>query len=164
MTETVEGAAPVQQSARWPGRLLLIAALIELLQGLAALPILAGDLNEVPGPGLGGAIIIATIVLHPLAALAALYFIVRAKAEWALVSMAVVILANWVSYLPSIRLHGLDLGADGTGGVLTILFVLVVLILPPILVLAVSGWRSRAGSSRSRRCSRYCRRCSSSLR
>ena len=61
-------AVPASQPRRWPGLLLLIAAIIEFLGGLGALPILAGDLSEVPGPGLGGAIIIATIILRPIAA------------------------------------------------------------------------------------------------
>ena len=39
-----------------------VAIAIEFFGGLSTLPILAGDLNEVPGPGVGGAIIIATIV------------------------------------------------------------------------------------------------------
>jgi hypothetical protein len=126
---------PAAQPSRWPRLLLLIVALIEFLGGLGDLPILAGNLDEIPGPGLGGAIIIATIILQPIAAAAALFFIVRANITWALLSMAVVILLNWASFLPSIQLHGLDFGADGTGGLVT--FVLV--ILPPILVLAIAG-------------------------
>jgi hypothetical protein len=120
---------------RWAVLLLLVAALIEFLEGLSNLPILAGDLSEIPGPGFGGALITATIILHPLAAGAALYFIIRGKSTWALVSMAVVILLAWLSYLPSVQLHGLDFDADGTSGLLTFL----VMILPPVLVIAISG-------------------------
>ena len=88
--------------------------------GLGALPILAGNLDEIPGPGLGGKIIIATIILRPIAAAAALFFLVRGNLPGALVSMAIVILVGWISYLPSIQLHGLELQGDGVGGLLLI--------------------------------------------
>ena len=90
-----------------------------------------------PDPGLGGKIIIATIILRPIAAAAALFFLVRGNLPGALVSMAVVILVGWISYLPSVQLHGLEMQGDGAGG----LFTFAMMILPPILVLAISGWR-----------------------
>ena len=49
--------------------------------------------------------------------------------------MVVVILVGWISYLPSIQLHGLELQGDGAGG----LFSFALLILPPILVLAIAA-------------------------
>ena len=49
--------------------------------------------------------------------------------------MAVVILVGWISYLPSVQLHGLEMLADGAGGLLTFAMI----ILPPILVLAIAG-------------------------
>ena len=49
--------------------------------------------------------------------------------------MAVVILVGWISYLPSIQLHGLEMQGDGAGG----LFTFAMIILPPILVLAIAG-------------------------
>jgi hypothetical protein len=124
-----------QKPRRWPGLLLLIAAVIEFLEALSDLPILAGDLSEIPGPGLSGAIITGTIILHPIAAAAALFFILRGKLTWALVSTAVVILLAWLSFMPSIALHGLDFQADGVAGVYTFTQI----ILPPILVLAIVG-------------------------
>ena len=136
MTQAVEAAgAPAKQPRRWPGLLLLLVAIIELMGGLGALPILAGNLDEIPGPGLGGKIIIATIILRPIAAAAALFFLVRGNLPGALVSMAIVILVGWISYLPSVQLHGLELQGDGVGG----LFSFALLILPPILVLAISA-------------------------
>jgi hypothetical protein len=129
------GVAPAAQPRRWPGLLLLIVALLEFLGGLGSLPILAGNLDEIPGPGLGGKIIIATIILRPIAAAAALFFLVRANLPGALVAMAVVILLGWISYLPSIQLHGLEMQGDGAGG----LFTFAMIILPPILVLAIAG-------------------------
>jgi hypothetical protein len=138
MAEANQAAVvPASQPQRWPGLLLLIAAIIEFLGGLSALPILAGDLSEVPGPGLGGAIIIATIIIHPIAAGTALFFLVRGNLTWALVAMAVVILVGWITYLPSVQLHGL--GIQEADGLYPALKLIQLLILPPILVLAITG-------------------------
>jgi hypothetical protein len=136
MTQAIEAAgAPAKQPPRWPRLLLLIAAAIELMGGAGALPILAGNLDEIPGPGLGGKIVIATIILRPIAAAVALFFLVRGNFPGALVSMAIVILVGWISYLPSIQLHGLEMRGDGAGG----LFTFALIILPPILVLAIAA-------------------------
>jgi hypothetical protein len=137
------GGAAALQPARWPRLLLLIAATIELLGGLGSLPILFGDLNEVPGPGLDGQIIIAGIVLQPLLAFAALYFTIRGKIAYALVAMAFIILMSWLSFVPSIRLHGLDLRSNlldvtpGSAMVTGGLFFQV--IIAPMIALTVAG-------------------------
>jgi len=136
MTQAIDAATvPAEQPGRWPRLLLLIVASIELMGGIGALPILAGNLDEIPGPGLGGKIILATIILRPIAAAVALFFLVRGNLPGALVSIALVILVGWISYLPSIQLHGLELQGDGAGG----LFTVALTILPPILVLAISA-------------------------
>jgi hypothetical protein len=88
-----------------------------------------------PLPGVGGKIIVATIILRPIAAAVTLFFLVRGNLPGALVSMAIVILVGWISYLPSIQLHGLELQGDGAGGLFTVALV----ILPPILVLAIAA-------------------------
>jgi hypothetical protein len=144
MAQASEAAAvPGSQPWRWPGLLLLIAASIEFLGGRSGLPILAGDLSEVLGPGLGGAIIIATIILRPIAAGAALFFLVRGHLTWALVSMAVVILLGWITYLPSIQLHGLDLSGNlvevTLGSAMVTAGLFFQLIIAPAVALAVAG-------------------------
>ena len=126
---------PATQPRRWPGLLLLLVSIIEFMGGIGALPILAGNLDEIPGPGLGGKIVLATIILRPVVAAVALFFLVRGNLPGALVSIALVILVGWISYLPSIQLHGLELQGDGAGGLLSV----GLLILPPILVLAISA-------------------------
>ncbi|MTD95832.1 hypothetical protein GIW81_15945 [Hyphomicrobium sp. xq] len=135
MTDTAS-VAPAAQPAKWARLLLLIAAMIEFLGGLGSLPILFGDLNEVPGPGLDGQIILAGIVLKPLLALAALFFTVRGKIPYALVAMAFIILMAWLSYVPSVRLHGLDLSQ---GDAFTTTMLGWELIVAPVLALAVAG-------------------------
>lgn len=52
--------------------LLILMAAIEAFDGLSHLPTLFRDMSEIPGPGLGGAIIKADIAVHPLLALSAL--------------------------------------------------------------------------------------------
>jgi len=115
--------------------LLLIAAIIEFMGGLADLPILLGDLSQIPGPGLGGAIIIAKIALQPLLALAALFFLIRGHLTYSLLAMAFIILMTWLNYLPSVALHGLGSEAGGVGALFTFLLIL----LPPFLVVAIAG-------------------------
>jgi hypothetical protein len=135
MTDTAS-VAPAAQPAKWARILLLIAATIEFLGGLGSLPILLGDLNEVPGPGLDGQIILAGIVLQPLLALAAMFFTVRGKIPYALVAMAFIILMAWLSYVPSVRLHGLDLSQ---GDAFTSTMLGWQLIVAPVVALAVAG-------------------------
>ena len=135
MTDTAS-VAPAAQPAKWARLLLLIAAMIEFLGGLRGLPMLLGDLNEVPGPGLDGQIILAGIVLQPLLALAALFFTVRGKIPYALVAMAFIILMAWLSYVPSVRLHGLDLSQ---GDAFTTTMLGWQLIVAPVVALAVAG-------------------------
>jgi hypothetical protein len=93
----------------------MIAAGIEALRGLNDFPLLFGDLSEVPGPGLGGWIIAAKIALQPFIAIAALVLAARARLCQALGAMAVIIFMTWLSYLPSVADHGLDL--EGSGAV-----------------------------------------------
>jgi hypothetical protein len=128
-------AVPAPRMRSWARLLLLVAATVEFLSGIAALPILAGDLGEILGPGLGGAIIIGTIILRPIAAAVALFAVVRGYLTAALFAMAVVILLNWAAYLPSVEGSGLELG----GGAVDILSTFFIFILPPILVVAISG-------------------------
>jgi hypothetical protein len=134
MTDAIAaGSAP---APRWPRLVLLIAAAIKLFGGLSSLPILFGDLSQVPGPGLGGAIIIAEIVLQPILALAALFFTIRGKIPYALIAMAFIILMNWLSYVPSLQLHGVNFG-DGDPITGALLFAKIVL--APLLSLVVAG-------------------------
>jgi hypothetical protein len=51
-----------------------LAALFEALQALPSVPILFGDMSEIPGPGSGGFLIKAHIASHASLALAALTF------------------------------------------------------------------------------------------
>ena len=51
--------------------LLIIVAVIEAFGGLSSAPILFGDISEIPGPGIGGAMVKLHLAVHPVLALAA---------------------------------------------------------------------------------------------
>lgn len=97
---------------RWLRVLLVAAAFIGLWGGLTDLPVLAGNLSEVPGPGFGGAIIIAKIALQPLLALAALVFAVRGRIRPALLAFAAMIFMTWLNFMPSVGIDGFELRGD----------------------------------------------------
>ncbi len=128
---------------RWPQLALLAAAAFEFLTGLADLPILFGDISQVPGPGIGGAIIVAKIALMPIVALAALFFTVRGRMLYAILTMVAVMLLTWVSFLPSVAINGLEI--EGVAGAVTIYEVFVVpLIALAAIALAMRGRRTPA--------------------
>jgi len=105
---------------------------------LSGVPVLFGNLSDVPGPGIGGAIIVTKIALMPFAALAALFFTVRGRMFYAVLALAVGQLLTWVSFLPSFAANELVL--TGTEGAVTIyLAVVVPLLALAAIVLALRG-------------------------
>ncbi|KRR21085.1 hypothetical protein CQ14_21625 [Bradyrhizobium lablabi] len=90
--------------------LLIIMAAIEAFEGLSHAPMLFGDMSEIPGPGLGGAIITAYVASHPLLALAALAFATIGRLRYAIIALGALVLMNWLNYMPSVMRHGLDFG------------------------------------------------------
>ena len=127
-------AEAVSVSRRW--RMLLIAAAaLEFLGGVRDVPILFGNLAEVPGPGLGGGIIAAKIALQPILGLAALVCAWKGRLRESLLAMAAIILMTWLSYLPSVTLHGLDL----KGSAFVNLQMIFQIVLAPALAAAVAA-------------------------
>ena len=88
--------------------LLSAVAAVEFLGGLRDLSMLFANLSEVPGPGLGGAIIMAKIVLQPILGLIALFCAASGRIGAALLAMAAIILMTWLTWLPSVARHGLS--------------------------------------------------------
>ena len=108
---TVNNAAPAPARApRLFGLylLLIIMAAIEAFDGLSHLPALFGNMSEIPGPGVGGAIIKAHIASHPLLALAALVFATVGRLRYAIMALGVLVLLTWLNFMPSVVRHGLD--------------------------------------------------------
>ena len=88
--------------------LLILIAAIEAFDGLSHMPTLFGDMSEIPGPGIGGAIIKAYIAVHPLLALAALALATIGRLRCAIMALGALVLMNWLNYMPSVVRHGLD--------------------------------------------------------
>ena len=88
--------------------LLILIAAIEAFDGLSHVPALFGDMSEIPGPGVGGAIIKAYIAVHPLLALAALALATIGRLRCAIMALGALVLMNWLNYMPSVVRHGLD--------------------------------------------------------
>jgi hypothetical protein len=115
----MNSATTLPEAARVPIRpprllglylLLIIIAAIEAFEGLSHAPMLLGDMSEIPGPGVGGAIIKAYIAAHPLLALAALALATAGQLRYAIMALGALILMNWLNYMPSVMRHGLDFG------------------------------------------------------
>ena len=104
-----EGGAPVH-APRLLGLylLLILVATIEAFDGLSHVPALFGDMSEIPGPGVGGAIIKAYIAVHPLLALAALALATIGRLRYAIMALGALVLMNWLNFMPSVVRHGLD--------------------------------------------------------
>ena len=90
--------------------LLIIVAAIEAFEGLSHAPMLFGDMSEIPGPGIGGAIIKAYIASHPVLALAALALATIGRLRYAIMALGALVVMNWLNYMPSVVRHGLDFG------------------------------------------------------
>ena len=88
--------------------LLIIIAAIESFDGLSNASILFGDMSQIPGPGVGGAIIKAYIASHPVLALAALGFATIGRLRYAIIALGALVLMTWLNFMPSVVRHGLD--------------------------------------------------------
>ena len=90
--------------------LLIIIAVIETFDGLSGAPILFGDMSEIPGPGVGGAIVKAYIASHPVLALAALALAATGHVRYAIMALGALVTMTWLNYMPSVVRHGFDFG------------------------------------------------------
>jgi hypothetical protein len=128
MAETTESATLADTAPATPPAqrhlglrvVLIIAAIVEALDALSSVPILFGDMSQIPGSGIGGAIIKAHIASHPPLALGALVFAAIGRVRHAVIALGAVVSMTWLNYMPSVVLHGLrqrvfgaaDRGAD----------------------------------------------------
>ena len=126
-------------SSRGLRALILSVAIIESIEALTGLPVLLGDLSEIPGPGLGGWTIIASLVMRPVFAIAALVLAIRGQMRNAVLALAAVVLVNWFNMLPSVVLHGLEFRGSGS------LYASAHFLLSPLLALAAAtlAWNNQ---------------------
>jgi hypothetical protein len=88
--------------------LLIIIAAIEAFDGLSHMPTLFGDMSQIPGPAVGGAIIKAYIASHPVLALAALALATVGRLRHAIMALGALVLMTWLNFMPSVVRHGMD--------------------------------------------------------
>lgn len=131
-------AAPMRG---WMRAALIVASLVELLDALSNLSILFGDISDVPGTRGGGLIILATIVLRPFAAAAALALGVTGWLRGAVAALAGVVLLNWLWALPSVFTGGLGLEGASLFPMLEVLFRIIAC---PLLAVAALALARRA--------------------
>ena len=93
--------------------MLIIAALLEGFDAASSVPILFGDMSEIPGPGFGGFLIKAHIASHAPLALAVLVFAIIGRVRYAIIALAAIAFMTWLNYMPSVVLHGLEFRGIG---------------------------------------------------
>jgi hypothetical protein len=88
--------------------LLIVAALAELVDSASSLPVLFMDHAQIPGPGIGSALILITIALKPPLAIAAISGALIKRMRFAVCALASIGLCSWLFYLPSMKLADLS--------------------------------------------------------
>jgi hypothetical protein len=95
--------------------LLIVAALAELVDSASGWLGLFMNHEQIPGPGLGGAIILTVIALKPPLAIAAIGSALIKRMRLAVCALAAIGLCTWLFYLPSMKLADLSVPFSGTG-------------------------------------------------
>jgi hypothetical protein len=109
MTEPAATTAPTPAQRLFGLRvLLIIIAIVEAFDATSSVPILFGDMSEIPGPGLGGFLVKAHIATHLPLALAALIFAAVGRVRHAIIALGAVVAMTWLNTMPSVVLHGLE--------------------------------------------------------
>ncbi|MBR1269283.1 hypothetical protein JQ629_17345 [Bradyrhizobium sp. AUGA SZCCT0222] len=103
------GIAPATSAPRRIGLRIALCAvsLLELFNGMSSAPALLDDMSQIPGPGIGGAIVKLHLAVHPVLALSALLFAAIGYVRHAVMALGAVMLMTWLSYMPSVIRHGL---------------------------------------------------------
>ena len=113
--------------------LLIVAALAELVDSASSLPPLIIDHSRIPGPGIGGAIILASIALKPPLAIAAIGSALIKRMRLAVCALAATGICTWLFYLPSMTLTNLGVPFNRT----SLLFLADTELVLPIAIVAV---------------------------
>lgn len=127
----------------WLFNLLVVAALSEFIGGLSTLPVLAGNLNDAPGPGPGGWVMLTYIVLRPFLAVAALMFLYKRHLRLALFCLAAIMALAWADMLPTVFEHGLQLEDGDAIMRAMMIFTLFVMPVLAIATAALAALRAR---------------------
>jgi hypothetical protein len=132
--------APPTPAPRWAKLMVLVVAILGALGALSSIAVLFGDWSEVPGPGLGGAVMAASIIVRPPLAIAAVIFASRNDLRRAVMAIAGLVLANSLSFLPSAVEYGFNVTDAGFYGMVA---AAQTLLYPVLAVVAlVLAWRN----------------------
>ena len=145
MTMTLPASTPAPASSASLDPILrvivAIVGAIEGLGGLTDLSILLNDMSTIPGTSPGGVIIIASIILHPILGFAALGLALARRLRYGITALALLVLTQWCSDMPSVINHGI--GLTGNAFVVT-MTVLKILVQPALALLAIAAaWFNR---------------------
>lgn len=136
-------ASEISAAASAPRRIglriaLSAVALLELYSGMSSAPALLDEMSNIPGPGIGGAIIKLHLAVHPVLALSALLFAAIGYVRHAVMALGALMLMTWLSYMPSVARHGLFFN-----GPYAALETTVQIILFPLMAACAIGYAAR---------------------
>jgi len=95
--------------------LLIVAALAELVDSASGLLGLFVNHEQIPAPGVAGAIVLTSIALKPPLAIAAIGSALIKRMRLAVCLVAAIGICTWLIYLPSLTLKDLAVPFDWTG-------------------------------------------------
>jgi hypothetical protein len=96
---------------------LIVLAAMETLSAVSHVAVLSGDLHDIGGRGLAGALAILELFIAPFFAIAALIFAIRGKLRLAIAAIAAITFAVALSYVPQALRSGLYQPGTGLLGV-----------------------------------------------
>lgn len=109
-------ASPAPSAPRWLRILLITVAALDTLVALSSVPAIFYDYGEqTPLIAAAQTLNKAQIAVAPVLAGAALWFAIRHDLRHAIIALATAMVVAWITELPSIAIHGLELSADLPG-------------------------------------------------
>ncbi len=109
-------ASPAPSAPRWLRVLLIAVALLDTLVALSSVPAIFYDYgDQTPLVAAAQTLNKAQLAIAPFLAGAALWFAIRHELRHAIVALAAAMVVAWITELPSIAIHGMELSADLPG-------------------------------------------------
>jgi hypothetical protein len=112
MTAQIDTSATPASQERKLRVLLLIIAIIESVSSLSSLPVIFADRAELLGTGFMGWVLTVELAVMPIIAIVAAVHAFKGRLRHAIVVLATLILVTWLTDLPSLFSHGLELNGS----------------------------------------------------
>jgi hypothetical protein len=110
MTTTSDASVPAAGAPLGLRIFLIVLAAIETLSALSDFPVLFDPPKASPGFETAQAVTNLYLMVHPLLAIVALVLASMGRLRHAIMVLAVMLLANWLSNMPGAFIHGLEWG------------------------------------------------------